>query len=146
MLDHCWRDELRAWRYLEGALSTAIKDIEAHGTPESLDLGKFDVDEAYTALMDYVWDQQSTEELEAAKKAKDMRRLKCWLIDDRHWVIAESRQSARLVLVKDTGLIGSSVVGVDMNKKLYDENGLYAETVQEMVHGYGKPMYVGRAD
>jgi len=146
MLDHCWKDELRAWRFLEGALNTAIKDIEKNGTPESLDLSKFNVDDGYLALMDYIWDQHSSEEVKARENRRNLEKLKCWLVDERHWVIAESRQSARLVLVKDTGLIGKNVVGVDMRKKLYDENGMPAETVQEMVHRFAKPMYVGRAE
>ena len=145
MLDHCWKDELRAWRYLEGAIKTAIKDIEKNGTPESLDLTKFSVDGAYEALMDYIWDESSREEKLKEARERQAKRLKCWLVDDRHWVLAESRRQATVQLVTDTGLVGREVVGVDPRKKLFDERGAFVETVEEMTRRLGKPMYVGRA-
>jgi hypothetical protein len=138
MLDHCWRDELRAWRFLQGALATAKKDILAHGTPESLDLSNHDPDKAYIELSDYIW----AEEAPVQKKEKP---LKCWLVDDRHWVIAEDRQRARLILVSDVGLLCNTITGVDPRKKLYDEKGQFVETVEEMIGRYGRETYVGRA-
>jgi hypothetical protein len=146
MLDACWRDELRSWNFLEGAIETAIKDIERHGTEASLDLKKYSVDDAYDMLMEYIWDQHSSADVEAKKKEQVLASLKCWLVDDRHWVLAESRRLAREVLVKETGLVGKTVVGVDVNKKLFDENFEFAETVGQMIKRCGKPMYVGRAD
>ena len=138
MLDHCWRDELRAWRFLQGALATAKKDIMAHGTPESLDLTNHDPDKAYIALTDYIW----AEEAPAPKKEKQ---LKLWLVDDRHWVIAENRQRAPVVLVGDTGLLCNKIVGVPPGKKLYDEHGTPLETAGELIQRYGRETYVGRA-
>ena len=139
MLDHCWRDELRAWRFLQGALGTARKDILAHGTKESVDLTVHDPDKAYIALTDYIW----AEDAPMAKKPE--KKLKCWLVDDRHWVIAENRQRAKLILTSDVGLIGDMVTGVNPSKKLYDEKGQFIETVEEMIGRYGRETYVGRA-
>lgn len=138
MLDHCWRDELRAWRFLQGALATAKKDILTRGTPQSLDLSNHDPDKAYIALTDYIW----AEDAPAPKKEKP---LKCWLVDNRHWVIAENRKRALYILVKDTGLVGREVAGMDPSKKLYDETGKYCETVSELVNRYGQEVYVGRS-
>jgi len=138
MLDHCWRDELRAWRFLQGALATAKKDILAHGTPESLDLTNHNPDKAYIALTDYIW----AEEAPAPKKKKP---LKLWLVDNRHWVIAENRQRVRLVLVSDVGLLCDKIVGVPPSKKLYDEHGTPLETAEELINRYGRETYVGRA-
>ena len=138
MLDHCWRDELRAWRFLQGALAAAKKDILTHGTAESLDLSIHDPDRAYIALTDYIW----AKETPAPRKEKQ---LKCWLVDDRHWVIASDRQRAKLILVSDVGLVGDRVAGVDPKKKLYDERGQFVETVEQMVSRYGRETYVGRA-
>ena len=138
MLDHCWRDELRAWRFLQGALNTARKDIIARGTPESLDLSTYDPDKAYIALLDYIW----AEDAPAPKKEK---KLKLWLVDDRHWVIAENRQRVKPVLVKDTGLLCGTITGVDPRTKLCDEKGKFVETVDEMIKRYGREIYVGRA-
>lgn len=138
MLDHCWRDELRAWRFLQGALATARKDILAHGTKESVDLTVHDPDKAYIALTDYIW-------AEEAPAPKEEKKLKCWLVDNRHWVIAENRKRALYILVKDTGLIGKAVAGMDPSKKLYDEQGQYCETVSELVSRYGQEVYVGRS-
>ena len=145
MLDHCWKDELRAWNYLEGAIQTAIRDIEKNGTPESLDLQAFDVDGAYQALMDYIWDEEAKERERQNRLRRNVKNLKCWLVDERHWVLAEYRRDALIVLVKDTGLVGREVLGIDPNKKLYDEQGNFVETVGEMTQRLGKPMYVGRA-
>jgi len=139
MLDHCWRDELRAWRYLQGALDTARKDIHRHGTEESTDLSKHDPDLAYMSLMDFIW----AEELPA--KAKSGPPMKLWLVDDRHWVAALNRKNALRVIAKDTGLICKKVEGVDLKKKLYNELGVFVETAQELIDRYGREMYIGRA-
>ena len=140
MLDHCWRDELRAWRFLQGALATARKDILAHGTPESLDLTHYDPDDAYIALTDYIW----AEEAPTQKKPALGGPLKLWLVDNRHWVAAKNRKRASLILTSDVGLVGKNVVGVSANKKLYDEHGVFVETAAEMVERYGKECYIGR--
>ena len=138
MLDHCWRDELRAWRYLQGALRTAREDILKHGTPESIDLSDHDPDYAYEQLMEYIW----AEELPAPPPPP--KPLKMWLVDERHWVVAEDRKQALVTLVRDTGLIGKNVTGVSVNKKVYGPDG-EAETIGELLSKYMKPEYVGRA-
>lgn len=139
MLDHCWRDELRAWRYLHGALDTARKDIHKNGTPESTDLSNHDPDLAYISLMDFIWQEEQPE------KPKEGPKLKLWLVDERHWVAAFSRKSALKIMIRDTGLVCKKSEGVDLKKKLYDEKGLFIETAGEMLSRYEKEIYIGRA-
>jgi hypothetical protein len=142
MLDHCGKDELRAWRFLEGALDTAAKHIRAHGTQASLDLTGFDPLEAYNKLLDYIWG----EDLETKKEEPDAHKpLKVWLVGKRFWVAARSRKDAPIILVRDTGHISTQVEGVDPRKKLYDENNKDAGTVGDMLIGIEKPQFIGVA-
>lgn len=139
MLDHCWKDELRAWRYLQGALRTARADILKHGTPESVDLSEHDPDYAYEQLMEYIWAEELPEKTGLPKP------LKMWLVDERHWVVAEDRKQALVILVRDTGLVGREVSGVSVDKKVYAPDGMQ-ETIGQMLARYMKPEYVGRAE
>lgn len=140
MLDHCWKDELRAWRFLEGALDTAAKHIRQHGTPASNDLSKFDPLAAYNQLFDYIWSDDSQP---VAKK--DEKPLKVWLVGKRFWVAARSRKDAPDILARDTGLVSSGVEGVDPRKKLYDEANREAGTVGDMLASISEPQFIGVA-
>lgn len=141
MLDHCWRDELRSWRFLEGALDTAAKHIEKHGTAKSNDLKKFDPTEAYQVLFDYIWGDE--EALQRGKKPEPNKKLKAWLVGDRFWVAATSRSEARVVLREDTGHVAKKVIGVSPEKKLFDKRGRPAGTVADMLRGLDRPQFIG---
>ena len=135
MLDHCWRDELRSWRFLEGAVDTAAKYIREHGTPASLDLSQYDTLKAFNLLFDYIWGNDKT--------PPQKSRLKAWLVGDRFWVAAEKREDAPAVLVRDTGHVATKVIGVPMDKKLYDKSGQPAGTVADMLVGLTEPQFIG---
>ena len=125
MLKHCWKDELRNWNYLIGVLGTAIKWIERNGTEASLDLTGYDTDEKYGTLLAYIWDDPIKEE-----KKPD---LKLWLVNDRFWIVAESRRQAKDVLTLESGHVARDVRGIAPDKKLYDEKGRPAETAREIL-------------
>lgn len=141
MLDHCWRDELRSWRFLEGALDTSAKHIEKYGTARSNDLEGFDPLEAYNTLYDYIWGDE--EALQRGKKPEPDKKLKAWLVGDRFWVAATSRSEARTVLRKDTGHVANKVIGVSPEKKLFDKRGRPAGTVADMLKTVTKPQFIG---
>ena len=140
MLDHCWRDELRSWRFLEGALGTAARYIENNGTQRSKDLSSFNPAEAFNTLFDYIWGDEEA----MAKPAKPAERpMKIWLVGDRFWVAARDRKEARSVLRKDTGHVANKVIGVDPKKKVYDKRGLPAGTAGDMLVGVAEPQFIG---
>lgn len=136
MLEHCWRDELRSWNFLIGALGTTIKHIEEHGSIKSLDLTNFDTYEVYIKLLDYIWDDK--------KEPTATSKLKLWLVNDRFWVAAENKAQAKEVLVRDTGHVPRDVKGVDLNKKLHALDGT-SETAGEMLSRYKEPQFIGVA-
>ena len=135
MLQHCWRDELRTWNYLIGALETAIRWIEKNGTAASLDLTHFDTDAIYGSLLAYIWDDP----VEKVVRPN----LKLWIIDNRFWVVAESRRQAKEILMRDSGHVGRKVAGIHPTKKLYDERGGEAETAQDILDKTLKPQLYG---
>jgi hypothetical protein len=135
MLKHCWRDELRNWNYLIGALGTAIKWIEKNGTEASLDLSNHDTDEKYAILLEYIWDDPV--------KTEPKKKLKFWLINNRFWVVAEKRSEAKRILTLETGHIAKDIKGVPMNKKLYDEKGEVEETVEQILSKMNEPCFYG---
>lgn len=137
MLEHCWRDELRSWNYMIGALDTAMRWIEKNGTAASLDLSDFDTDEAYEKLLAYIWDDRVDE--------KPLLDLKLWLVNDRFWVAAEKRAEAKEILTKESGHIAKSVKGVPLTKKLYDEKGREVETAGDLLARFNKPQFIGVA-
>lgn len=134
MLQHCWRDEVRNWNYLIGALGTAMRWIEKNGTAASLDLSHHDTDSAYGILLAYIWDDP----VEKVKRPD----LKLWLVDSRFWVAAETRRQAKEVLLRDSGHVGRKVSGIHPTKKLYGENG-EVETAQEILDKLTKPQLYG---
>lgn len=136
MLEHCWQDELRSWNYLIGAMKTAIKWIEKNGTVSSLDLSNHNTDEKYTDLLEYIWDDKPT----IQKKPV----YKLWIVNDRFWVIAESRAEAKRLLTRDTGHIASNVQGISIGKKLYGANG-EEETVEQILSLAKTPGFYGVA-
>lgn len=135
MLRHCWRDELRSWNFMLAAIEKAMKWIKANGTAVSLDLSRHNAEEKYQILMDYIWDEEF--------KTKKVVPMKLWLVDRRFWVVAEKRADAKEVLLKETGLTGKQVEGIAQGKKLYDENGLVAETAGEILAKVKKPSVYG---
>lgn len=139
MLDHCWRDELRSWRYLEGCMATAAKHILEHGTDASKDLSKFDVLDAYNQLYDHIWG----EGVDDKQAAQPQKKLKVWLVGGRFWVAAARRKDAPKILMRDTGHVASDVQGVDPRKKLFDEHDNEAGTVSDMLAGVTEPQFIG---
>ena len=135
MLEHCWRDELRNWNFLLGSMETAMKWIKKNGTANSLDLSRHNASEKYEILMAYIWDEQTIK--------KNYPELKLWLVDERFWVIAHSRQAAKQVLVQGSGIIAKNVQGIPSGKKLYDEAGLVAETAGEILAKANRPTIYG---
>ena len=143
MLDHCWRDELRCWRFLEGAMDTAARHIREHGTPASVDLSVYDPLEAYDKLLRYIWGDEDTGG--PAQPLPSGKRLKLWLVGGRFWVAAENRRDAPVILMRDTGHVASDVEGVDPNKKLYDKTGQDAGKAGDMLLGLDEPQFIGVA-
>jgi len=139
MLDHCWRDELRSWNYLEGVLTTASRHIREHGTDASNDLSKFDTLEAFNKLYDYIWGVSD----ESQEAKKDEKPLRLWVVNDRFWVAAREKGESLSVLTKDTGHVARMSKGVDLNKKLYDSNGNEAGTARDLLAGISEPQFIG---
>ena len=135
MLKHCWRDELRSWNFLLGALDTARKWILKNGTPASLDLSRHDTDKAYETLLTYIWDDPES--------AKPSVRLKLWLVNNRFWVAAKTRARAKEILTRDSGHVPREVRGIDKSKKLYDSRGQFAETAEDILKRITEEQLVG---
>ena len=136
MLDHCWRDELRSWRFLEGAIDAMIKWVMKHGTEDSIDIERFNVEEGFEALLEFIWDQEK-------KPKKNGPAMKAWLVDGRFWIAAPSRAEAKNVLLKETGMRGKKVQGFDHAAKLWDPKTNGSETVAELLGRYKEPQLIG---
>jgi len=134
MLRHCWQDEFRSWNFMIGALKKAITTIEAKGTPVSLDLSAFDADEKYGVLLAYIWDDPVEEDPRPD--------LKLWLINERFWVAAVTRQEAKDVLTRDSGHIPKTIRGIIGDKKLFGPNG-EEETARDILDRTVKAQLIG---
>jgi hypothetical protein len=58
-------------------------------------------------------------------------------------VVAESRRSAKEILLRDSGHVPKTVRGVDNGKLLYDESGRPAETAADILKRITEPQLYG---
>jgi len=137
MLAECYLDELRSWRFLQGALERAAKHIREHGTAASVDLSQFDPKEAYRTLFDYIWADEVAPPPPAPKK------LRIWFVGDRFWVAAENKRQALDILTRETGHVAKQAKAMDPRKKLYDKDNNDAGTVGDMLNNITEAQFIG---
>lgn len=134
MLNHCWTDELRSWRFLEAALNAMMKWIVTYGTKDSVNVEAFNVEEGFEALLEYIWDEE--------KKPKKQE-MKAWLVDGHFWVAAPTRSAAKEVLVAERGVRGKKVQGFMHAAKFWNSEINSRESIAEMLTRYDRPQVIG---